>query len=133
MHHRLSPISKDNVLSLDRDTLVEVIMEVYESVVAKVISREICDGVVSIDTALAFPCLLMQLYLDQGMSDISRVDQFFKVWGIIHLGLIRDVSNPISKVPKVEAFLLLQAFQAGGHCIDTLGFIDIGYTTIETT
>lgn len=41
-----------------------------------------------------------------------------------YLGLIRDMTSPISKV-NVVATLLQEAFQAGGHGIDTLGFNNI--------
>lgn len=48
----------DNVLSLDRAILVVGIMDGYGIDVARLISREVRNWVVSIYTTLAFPCLL---------------------------------------------------------------------------
>lgn len=72
VHYLMSPINKDNLLSLDSVYLVTVIMEGYEIGVAKITTREICDRSMSTDTTLPSPCLLAQLSLDQGMPEIPR-------------------------------------------------------------
>lgn len=68
VRHHLSPTNGDNILSPNRATLVPKIMKGYEIDIAKIIAREIHDWVVSTETILTFPCLLMQqLCLDEGV------------------------------------------------------------------
>lgn len=81
MCHRLSPINRDNVLSPDRVVLVTGIMEGDEIDVAKIIYREISDLSVRTNISLAFPYLLTQLCLDQGVPNILGMDQFSRFGG----------------------------------------------------
>lgn len=75
--HSLSTINKENILSLDRVTLVAGIIEGYEINVARIISlEEIHDRAIRTDTTLEFPFLLTQLCLNREVPEIPGVDQF---------------------------------------------------------
>lgn len=54
VRHRLCPINRDNVLSLDHAALVAGIMAGYDIDMAKLIAREIYNQEVSTDIVLAF-------------------------------------------------------------------------------
>lgn len=70
----MSPTERDNILSVGRFMLVVGIIEGHEFDVSKIIEKEIHDQVGSIDTTLDFPCLLMQICLEDGVSEIPRFD-----------------------------------------------------------
>lgn len=74
---------------------------------------DICDQMVSTDTNLAFSCLLMQIYLGEGLLKIPRVFHFLIVHQTINFGVIGDCSKIISK-DKVGATLLRQPFRPVG-------------------
>lgn len=57
--------------------LVTGIIKRYEIDVDKIISKKIHNWMVSTYTTLAFPCLLTQICLNEGVPDISIIDQFF--------------------------------------------------------
>lgn len=67
MRHYLSPTNRDNMLNSDRATLVVGIIKGYEIEISKIISWEIRDRMVNMNISLAFPSLLTQLCLDQGV------------------------------------------------------------------
>lgn len=113
VHHKLSPIKRDNMLSPDRATLVKGIMDGYEIDITKIIPRYFHDREVSTDTTLAFPYLLTQICPKEGVSEISGVEQYLMVWKTINLCLIKDVTNPVSKA-KVGGYTTSDSFQNGG-------------------
>lgn len=65
MCHLLSPTYGDNVLCLDRATLIPGIMEGYKLDIAKWIATEIHNWMVSPNIVLAFPFLLTWICLDK--------------------------------------------------------------------
>lgn len=79
-----------------------------------------------------FLCLLTWIYLDVAAQEIPDVDQFIQPLTRTDLGLIRDYANPISKVEKMGATMIREAYEAGGHKHDTTGFTDIGETPMDT-
>lgn len=52
VHYILSPTKGENIIILDRATLVMGIIEGYEIYIGKIIDREIHDRAVSTDTTL---------------------------------------------------------------------------------
>lgn len=52
---------------------------------------------------------------DKGVLEISDIYQFIQPWRIIDLGLIQNESNPISKVAKIGATMIIDTFVVGGN------------------
>lgn len=75
VRHMLSPTYRDKVLSPSSESLIVAIMKGYEYDIAKHIVMEICNSVMSLDTILAFPYLIIHIYLDEGVPWIPGVDQ----------------------------------------------------------
>lgn len=57
--------------------------------IAKIIEREIRDQALSTDTTLAFPCLLMQICLEEKVPEMTNGDQFMKFHITTDLGLFK--------------------------------------------
>lgn len=84
-------------MSPDRTTLVVGILEDYKIVIAKIIARGLHNLVVSTDTTLGTPYLLIQICLKEGIPMIFVIDQFMMVHKNTDSSLIWDFSNPILK------------------------------------
>lgn len=123
----------DKVFSLDRAIQITGIMEGYDLGIAKWIERDICDWEVRTDTALAFPCLLTQIFLDEKVIEIPGVYEFIKPLSNTNLDPIQDVASPISKPVKLGATLFREKFWAIGHRINTPGLTNIFETLDETS
>lgn len=65
------------------------------------------------------------------MPELSDIDLFSRLTTIINLELIRYITNPISKVEKLGALIISKAY--GSKRDNTVGFIDMGDTTTETS
>lgn len=120
------------MLRLDRATLVVGIMEGYEIDVTKILEMEIHGQAMSMDTILAFPCLLTLICDDERAPVIFTVYQFLMVHRITDLDLIQDYANLISK-DKIGATLLQSIFQGSEQMdIYNMGFADLRDTLKQT-
>lgn len=88
------------------------IMSGNEIDVAKWIAQEIRDKKTSTDTVLAFPFLLIQIYLDVGLQKLAGFDRFLMPRTTTDLGLIRDVIHLISNMAKLEASMVSDVYEA---------------------
>lgn len=114
VRHRLCPTSGDNVLSPFWVTLIAWIMKGYDLDVAQFIFREINDRAIGTDTVLTFPCLLMQMCINAGVSEIYEVYQFIHPRNTTDLGFIHDAITPISKIAKIGEILHAKEFWTKG-------------------
>ncbi|KAF3614120.1 hypothetical protein FXO38_35844 [Capsicum annuum] len=81
---------------------------------------------------MAFPCMFTHICLDMGVAEVPGIDMLLRLKTKTNLGLIRDVSNPISKEDKLGATIIQGAFEDGGHRDDTAGFTDMGDSPTKT-
>lgn len=109
VRHRLGPTIGDNTFSPNKATLIVGILEENDIDIAKIITCEIQDRVMSTGTSLAFLCLMTKICLDNRVPIIPEVDNFTVDHRTIDLGLIRDQANPISRI-KISVVLLQGAF-----------------------
>lgn len=85
--------------------LVVGIIKGYEIDVDKIISKKIHNWEVSTYTTLAFPCLLTQICLNEGVQIFQLLINFSVVMRMIDLGLSDIMQIPIPKA-KLGAILL---------------------------
>ncbi|KAF3672270.1 hypothetical protein FXO37_07617 [Capsicum annuum] len=115
-------------MGLDKVALIVGIMSDYEIDVAKWIACEIMDRATSTDIILAFPCLLTQIFLYTEVPELLDIDRFLRRRTTIDLGLIKDVTNPISKIAKMTSTMVNDAYESQGKRQDT----ERGGTPTET-
>lgn len=64
------------------------------------------------------------------MPELPDINRFLRPRTTIDLGLIRDVTNPISKMAKLGTSIISDAYEAGED--DSTRFTDIGDIPIKT-
>ncbi|KAF3684980.1 hypothetical protein FXO38_00027 [Capsicum annuum] len=112
IQHRLSPNLLDNVVGPDKASLIVGKISSYENDIAKWIAQEIRDRSNITNTILAFPFLLIQIYLDAGVQEFPGINRFLRPKTTIDMGLIKDVSNLISKMTKLATSMVSDTYEA---------------------
>lgn len=84
----------------------------------------------STDTMLAFPCLFNQIFLEVGVLELPDINQFCRLRTMVDLGLIKDITNSILKMLKLDISLISEACEARGD--NTTWFTDMGDTPTNT-
>lgn len=82
------------------------------------------------DTVLAFPCLLTKICLGARVPEILEIDGFLWTRTTIDLGLIRYINDPMSRMAKLCALTVSDAYESRGS--DTIRALDIVHTPTDT-
>lgn len=114
----------------NKEAFIASIISGYEIDVSKLIAHEIRYKATITNLVMAFPCLLTQIFLEAGVPELLDINRFFRLRITNNLGLVRDITNPISKMEKLGVSKISKAYKARGD--DTTGFTNISDTLTET-
>lgn len=95
----------------DYEKLKEGIILSYEINVTKWVVPKIKYSSTRIDIVLTFHFLLTQIYFELGVLDLLDIHRFLRPRTRINLGLIRDVTNPVSRTDKLAALMVSDVYE----------------------
>ena len=95
VHHRLSSIAADNMLTWDRAVFLATLVVGLEIDVAKSLISVIHKRDFKFSTTYPFPCMIYQLCRDAGVPIWHR-DVLHTPTGTVDTGLIRDEANEVA-------------------------------------